>query len=241
MEVQLTDFENAAFTAFIVLVTRCLLVFNLDLLVPLSKVDDNMQRAHKNFAAANETFWFRKHIIPDSECCGSNGAEPFEEMSMNEIINGKACYFPGLVPLCYKYLEHIQCDATSFARIHQYLTFISKRASGELVTPAVWMRQFVQNHPDYKQDSVVSPGIAYDLMRACDEVGRGVRRVPELHGNVVIEPVMQEGVYGTPLDSHISSDARRTLLSQLCKRAHPFVDGPRSGPSCAKRRLSPRA
>lgn len=38
MEVQLTDAENAAFVIFIVLITRLILSFNLDLLIPLSKV-----------------------------------------------------------------------------------------------------------------------------------------------------------------------------------------------------------
>jgi glutamate--cysteine ligase catalytic subunit len=38
MEVQLTDFENAAFTVFIVLVTRVLLAFDLSFYIPLSKV-----------------------------------------------------------------------------------------------------------------------------------------------------------------------------------------------------------
>jgi glutamate--cysteine ligase catalytic subunit len=38
MEVQLTDFENAAFTVFIVLVTRVLLAFDLGIYIPLSKV-----------------------------------------------------------------------------------------------------------------------------------------------------------------------------------------------------------
>ena len=45
MEVQLTDFENAAFTVFVVLVTRVVLSFDLNLYIPLSKVDENMQRA----------------------------------------------------------------------------------------------------------------------------------------------------------------------------------------------------
>ena len=37
-QVQLTDFENAAFVAFIVLLTRAILSFHLNLLIPLSKV-----------------------------------------------------------------------------------------------------------------------------------------------------------------------------------------------------------
>lgn len=38
MEVSLTDFENAAFAVFIVLITRVLLSFDLRLYIPLSKV-----------------------------------------------------------------------------------------------------------------------------------------------------------------------------------------------------------
>ncbi len=38
MEVQLTDFENAAFAAFIVLLSRAILHFNLNLYIPISKV-----------------------------------------------------------------------------------------------------------------------------------------------------------------------------------------------------------
>lgn len=38
LQVQLTDFENAAFATFVVLITRVILSFNLNLLIPLSKV-----------------------------------------------------------------------------------------------------------------------------------------------------------------------------------------------------------
>lgn len=46
MEMQATDAENAAFTVFVVLVTRVILAFDLNLYIPLSKVDENMKRAH---------------------------------------------------------------------------------------------------------------------------------------------------------------------------------------------------
>ena len=38
MEVQLTDFENAAYSVFIALITRVFLAFDLKLYIPLSKV-----------------------------------------------------------------------------------------------------------------------------------------------------------------------------------------------------------
>ena len=40
MEVQLTDFENAAFVVFVVLITRVVLAFDLCLYIPLSKAID---------------------------------------------------------------------------------------------------------------------------------------------------------------------------------------------------------
>jgi glutamate--cysteine ligase catalytic subunit len=40
MEVQITDFENAAFAIFIALVVRIILNFRLNLYIPISKVSD---------------------------------------------------------------------------------------------------------------------------------------------------------------------------------------------------------
>ncbi|CAK0797639.1 unnamed protein product, partial [Prorocentrum cordatum] len=206
MEVQLTDFENAAFTAVTVLLSRALLVFNLDVLIPLSKVDENMKRAHQMGAVTTQKFWFRKNILhahaasADLFAVDPHGDDS-EEMTMDEVMNGEGERFPGLIPLCYAYLEHIACDAASFARIHQYLSLISKRARGELLTPATWMRNFVLQHPEYNKDSIITPGMAVDLMTACDEIGRGVRPCKELHGDVVIEPIIREGLYLTPLCS----------------------------------------
>lgn len=42
------------------------------------------------------------------------------------------------------------------------------------------MRNFVQSHPAYKHDSVISEEINYDLVRAVDDIERGVRREPTL-------------------------------------------------------------
>lgn len=238
MEIQLTDFENAAFTAFIVLLTRVLLVFDLDVMVPLSKVDENMRRAHSIDAVNKEKFWFRSRVgeagCPQTQEFPKGKNE--EQMSMAEIINGKGCYFPGLVPLCYAYLEHINCDNSSLERLKKFLTFIQQRASGTLLTPATWIRRFVQSHPAYKQDSRVSQEIAYDLMVACDEIGRGVRACPELHGDVKIDEVMKEGVYPTLLTTDLTSgDALKALLQKVRARAAD-CDGPGSKPASACQR-----
>jgi DNA-binding ferritin-like protein (Dps family) len=67
MEIQLTDFENAAFAVFIVLLQRTILTFDLNLYIPISKVDANMQRAHSRNSAARGKFFFRRHLAPLEE------------------------------------------------------------------------------------------------------------------------------------------------------------------------------
>lgn len=67
MEMQLTDFENAAFTVFIVLLTRTILSFDLNLYIPISRVDANMQRAHSRNASQKGKFFFRRHMAPLEE------------------------------------------------------------------------------------------------------------------------------------------------------------------------------
>ena len=91
---------------------------------------------------------------------GSSEENSFEEMTMTEIMCGKGDYFPGLIPLIHAYLDHINSDSVTRKRLNMYLDFIERRATGELVTPATWMRNFVRNHPAYKDDSYVTDEIA---------------------------------------------------------------------------------
>jgi len=220
MEVQLTDFENAAFSIFIVLLSRALLYFNLNFYIPISKVDDNMQRAQKRDAARSGKFHFRKDVflhdrsrassvascssgsppslngsIPKQKKLGNCFAPPsppvngelkvpvqdeYEEMSMDEIINGQGENFPGLLPLVFAYLDTLDIEPGARAKIEKYLDLVKRRANGSLETSATWIRNFVRSHPQYKFDSVVSQEINYDLLVAVDEIERGVRLEPTL-------------------------------------------------------------
>lgn len=87
MEVQLSDFENAAYSVFIVLLTRVILSFGLNFYIPISKVDANMQTAHKRNAVLNDKFYFRKNVF--SSRTPTEDEDEYELMTMNEIINGK--------------------------------------------------------------------------------------------------------------------------------------------------------
>lgn len=55
---------------------------------------------------------------------------------------------------------------------------------GELMTDATWMRKFVNDHPDYKHDSVISESITYDLMKKLKDISDGTVVCPELTGRM---------------------------------------------------------
>ena len=111
MEVQITDFENAAFSIFVVLLAQTILHFNLNLYIPISKIDENMETAHARNAVVSRRFFFRREIMckaerpdltndssshdskyfQDQPLRNTNNAPVADEyrlMSINEIING---------------------------------------------------------------------------------------------------------------------------------------------------------
>ncbi|MEQ2258764.1 hypothetical protein XENORESO_002122 [Xenotaenia resolanae] len=93
--------------------------------------------------------------------------------------------FQGLIPILNSYLENMEVDVDTRCTILNYLKLIKKRASGELMTVAKWMREFVAKHPQYKQDSVITDKISYDLFKKFDRIGKGEEQCPELFGNPV--------------------------------------------------------
>ncbi|KAF1927634.1 glutamate-cysteine ligase [Didymella exigua CBS 183.55] len=191
MEIQITDFENAAFSIFIVLITRAILSFNLNFYIPITRVSENMEIAHIRDAVSSQKFWFRKSPFPSQPSSRSNGTgtstpanmpsrpptpgpveDEYEQMSVNEIINGQQTEggFPGLIPLVESYLNSMNVDVETRCDLATYLDLIRKRANGTYWTAAKWIRNFVQTHPEYKKDSVVSDEITYDLVKAAEQI-----------------------------------------------------------------------
>ncbi|XP_078471865.1 glutamate--cysteine ligase catalytic subunit-like [Lampetra planeri] len=176
MDVQLTDFENAAYVVFVVLLTRVILSYGLNFLVPLSKVDQNIRKAQKRNAVLEEMFYFRKDIQAEVDAPPADDTESEDEvgilMSIDTIINGKVGVFQGLIPIVNSFLEDMEVDVETRCTISHYMELISKRASGELGTTAQRLRAFVSGHPDYAHDSVISERVNYDLMLRCDALSR---------------------------------------------------------------------
>ncbi|PIA19231.1 GCS-domain-containing protein [Coemansia reversa NRRL 1564] len=177
LEVQLTEFENAAFSVFTVLLARALLAFrNINFYIPITKMDINMERAHSRDAVLNEKFYFRRSCIDED-----SRDEYLTEMTANEIINGSVDFI-GLLQIVQMYLDSIEVDDTVRRKIATYLDFIRGRADGTIMTTAAWIRDFVRSHPEYQFDSIVSSAINYDLVVALDDIANRRRPAPELLG-----------------------------------------------------------
>ncbi|XP_036355100.1 glutamate--cysteine ligase catalytic subunit-like [Octopus sinensis] len=121
--VQLTDFENAAFVVFMLLLTRTIVTFKLNLLILITKVDENFPPAQKPDAINKEKFHFRKDVQKESS---ELTQDIYSLMTLNEIMNGKDD-FPGLIPLIHKYLDYIDYDFSKRPKIMQYLKYISDK------------------------------------------------------------------------------------------------------------------
>lgn len=170
MEIQMTDFENAAFSVFIVLVTRALLSFDLNFYLPIARTTDNMATAHARDAVLRERFYFRKDPFSSWQPGDDTPVdEEYTRMTINEIINGQAAGpdtprpFPGLLPVVESYLDSVNINVQVRCELSAYLDVIRRRATGEWWTAARWIRAFVRDHASYAGDSMVPRDVGWEL------------------------------------------------------------------------------
>jgi glutamate--cysteine ligase catalytic subunit len=132
-----------------------ILTYKLNLLIPLSKVEENMQEAKKRDAAREGKFYFRKDILTGNwtylatfsvfqhDCMFAGpttrpfyeqwfglGKKEYTKMSVNDIFNGAENEFPGLIPLIEDYIKDLHLDVQTSCTLHRYLHYIGKKASG---------------------------------------------------------------------------------------------------------------
>ena len=124
MDIQLTDFENSAMIVLLLMINNVINNFDVDFITPISKVDENFERAHNVDALVSEKFWVKtkgslKSSIEELElnCLqetdflqtkfereGLKQEELYEELSLLEILKGTD-NFIGLYPLFEKYMD----------------------------------------------------------------------------------------------------------------------------------------
>lgn len=76
----------------------------------------------------------------------------------------------GLIALCKKFMDLKEWPANKKAETINYMTFLAERARGEILTGARFIRNFVTEHAEYKQDSYLNEKISYDLLKMLDSL-----------------------------------------------------------------------
>lgn len=98
MEIQITDFENAAFSIFIVLITRAILSYDLNFYVPIPRTTENMETAHTRDAVTESKFWFRKDPLSHHRSTHANrlNGAGLSSSSLSTNLSGSGTSTPGL-------------------------------------------------------------------------------------------------------------------------------------------------
>lgn len=180
LDIQLTDFENAALTVFVGMIANLINEFSLDFIIPISMVDRNMDTVHLQNALLEQKYWFRVDLFDQNEGSDykTNNLEASHFLKSNttktqdpkkrvikecyiwQILEGDASLHPtftkGLISLCQEYMEIKKWSESQKEQLNTYLEFLRKRARGLIPTDAKFIRDFVLQHPAYKQDSIVN-------------------------------------------------------------------------------------
>ncbi|KAJ9467327.1 Glutamate--cysteine ligase [Diplonema papillatum] len=186
MEVQMSPFENAAFTTFTILVARAIIAFDLDFYLPLTQVDNNIARAHARDALHRKKFFMQKNI-GKLDILKEPSAVEYCEMSVDEILNGSDEHkFEGLIPIVKRYvdetkktehdgqpLEAQQRWVAAKKRVDAYCELLRRRANGSLKTTARYLRDMVLEHPTYNKDSKVTKEICFDMCKLASDMAAG--------------------------------------------------------------------
>lgn len=164
IDMQGTAFENCAFVYFTFFLSRAILKYNLNLYIPISKVDSNFKRANlfirdvkdyfEKLGEDKQTFFYRSNIT-DSD-------EPIiKEGTLKDIFLGTEGN-EGL----FKYVKQIIEEDFSDIKdqIMKYIQFIEDKLMNKYMSFADWIRKFVVTHDEYKQDSLISNKIVDDLI-----------------------------------------------------------------------------
>lgn len=137
IEAQLSEFENFAAVTLMNYVIKILTEYDVNLSLPISLNDINMERAHEANAVTEQKFWFRKQIVKKEENYKYNPIkdakwnyenfsldpteattdDEFVEMTIGDIMNGNPDIGnTGLLQLIREYIQNESEDVMEFGK-----------------------------------------------------------------------------------------------------------------------------
>jgi len=100
-------------------------------------------------------------------------AKRIREISLVQLLDGDSSIgMPkGVITLAEEWMEINDWDEEHIAVVMKALHFLKARAAGEIPTAAIFMQNYVCNHPSYQRDSVVCQRVLFDLLRELSILG----------------------------------------------------------------------
>lgn len=148
LDVLVTDRENTAFCIFLLIYVQACLRYQKDIRIPISQVDHNMEIANRMGHFSEKKFWWRY-------------SEGTKESYPSEI------WHTDIFPTIQKYISETNFEAVTsvtFQEISEAISPVEKLFTGESMTQACKIRNFIGSHHLYKGGDEISSQIMYDLM-----------------------------------------------------------------------------
>ena len=194
MDSPITSKEKAALIFFFTLIQRIIVdeKLGVSFYVPISSVDKNFDVAISRNSITEGKFIFRKYF--SKYLHGKDfQKDDVVEVTMAELLLGNS-EFDGLKKLFEAFIEvnikRLNDDSKKLGhcvihRIWYVFNFYVARSKGEILSNSAFIKEFVMNHPDYKNDSNVSDKIATDLINKILKIQKDAYH-PKLFGNHLV-------------------------------------------------------
>ena len=152
-ELQLTAFENASMMTFCLIFSQLVLKKDVNFIIPITKVDENFERAHDSNAFENQLFSFRidglRNYKKESKLCENNylshgntlqkdyfdevgNSENIRELTLKQIFCGTEEHqYEGLLNVMHEFVEERILIPEVKEIIKTHLNFIESRVKGK--------------------------------------------------------------------------------------------------------------
>lgn len=183
MDCPTTEKEKSALTFLLTLFMRIITdpKMDVDFYMKISQVDANFESSYKRESLTKGKFFFRKHFCKLLD--GIQNDYSVVAVTMAEFLEGSS-NFLGMKKLFAKFIE-LNSDRLKEENVNEIWSvfdFFVARAKGEILALPAFGRAFVQAHPEYKGDSILSDKIVTDLIEKIIEIQES-NNEPSMFGN----------------------------------------------------------
>ena len=190
-DLQITPFENTSIIHLIINLYQIIMKNKCNFIIPITKVDENYENGYHIDAINSKKFWWRINCFDPSSIDNMNNdsfnyvedeQKNIKLLTINEIFNGaKEHNYPGILNVIKEdVLNNNKMDNNKKEELFKFIEFLEKRTKGEIWTDAKYIRHFIDNHPKYNKDSIISEEINFDLITHLLDIQNGLIKPKEL-------------------------------------------------------------